>query len=949
MNFSFRKFFKNKNAPKLSYIHLAYFATMATGFASLCAQVVWQKYLTILVGSDTRSINLVIAVFLLGLAFGYYVFGKITERSWSRFLLLKFYGWLEMATAIYIVCFYIYFELLKQISFNTPSYLFIDILVSLLALFFPTFLMGASIPVLTTVLPKSSEEINAYHFKIYGWNVFGAFLGVLFAGFYLLPLFGLSMTLIIAGAINFISALIFIGNNLEGKVHKQKEYVVISSRIPNWFYIFFSFFVGAVIVSFEVLFIRLLHLSVGAGVYNFPIILSLFIGGLSLGSLSVSSHKASPSFFIKQILITITLLGLVFIASPYWVIWISHIRVSLLSIPSNYFVFKTVVYLFLAFFLLPFIFFMGRLLPLSYILLKKTKDNYGSVCGYLYFFNTLGTVCGTIVLGYLAFYIFNLDELFRVNIFFLIALAFTASFYEKRWVSLAFTVCLAVFLIALPEWNRSGHVNSFFRTRQPQFYHFKKLFSIPDRNKDSKLLFFGDGPNVSVSLMAFPEVDKYFKDKEKLFPLSKYQSVSYFVNGKAIANSLGDFSTMFLMSSLAYFYAPDRVQLSSAVVGLGSGVSAGVLSSLEEIKDTTVLEIAPEVVENVRRYPDFSFGLLDNPKAKIIEQDGFKYFTKTNKKFDIIVSEPSNPWVVGVENVFSYEFYELVKKTLKKDGILAQWVQLYSIDADTLRIMFHTLKKVFPYAKVYKIGRGDIIIVSSPAPLKAKIELNRFSNSVLKFHHSALGLYEIEDFVLTQVFSEDVFSDLAGKKTSLHTLTMPKLAYRSDKTLFLGHYIEPEYLVPDYFSESSKLEDQKIKAFEKYDQMSPKDIQERCLSAHLSFFCNLLVKIKANKTDFEDESRSPLLRLNNYIYLRKKGLIKIQSQYLEELKKEMIDTKLKNSSLFLSYLNQLLSNRLYEEARADLALFQKKGLLTEEALLELQKHIKQVESELSSQ
>ena len=948
MNLNFRNFFKSKGTPKLSYIHLAYFATMATGFASLCAQVVWQKYLTILVGSDTRSINLVIAVFLLGLAFGYYVFGKITERSWSRFLLLKFYGWLEMATAVYIACFYIYFELLKQISFNTPSYLFIDILVSLLALFFPTFLMGASIPVLTTVLPKSSKEINACHFKIYGWNVFGAFLGVLFAGFYLLPLFGLSMTLIIAGAINFISALIFIGNNLKGEACKQKEYVVISSRIPNWFYIFFSFLVGAVIVSFEVLFIRLLHLSVGAGVYNFPIILSLFIGGLSLGSLSAPSHKASPSFFIKQILITIILLGFVFTASPYWVVWISHIRVSLLSIPSNYFVFKTVLYLFLALFLLPFIFFMGRLLPLSYTLLKKTKDNYGAVCGYLYFFNTLGTVLGTIVLGYLAFYVFDLDELFKVNIFFLIALAVIAAFYEKRWASLAFTVCLGVFLMVLPEWNREGHANSFFRIRQPQSYHFKKLFSIPERNKNAKLLFFEDGPNVSVSLIAHPEVDKSFKDKEKLFPLSKYQSVSYFVNGKAIANSLGDFSTMFLISSLAYFYAPDKTQLSSAVVGLGSGISAGVLSRLEEIKDITVLEIAPEVVENVRRYPDFSFGLLDNPKAEIIEQDGFKYFTKTNKKFDIIVSEPSNPWVVGVENVFSYEFYELVKKTLNKDGILVQWVQLYSIDSDTLRIMFHTLKKVFPYAKVYRIGGGDIVIVSSSVPLKEKFELNRFSNSFLKFHHAALGLYEIEDFALTQVFSEDVFSDLAGKKTVLHTLTLPKLAYRGDKTLFLGYNIEPEYLAPDYFSESSKIEDKKIKAFEKYDLMKQKDIQERCLLRSLSFFCNLLVKIKANKTAFEDESKSPLGRLNNYIYLRKKGLMKPQSQYLEELKKEMIDTKLKNSSLFLSYLNQLLSNGLYEKARADLTLFQKEGLLTEEAFFELKKHIKQVESELSS-
>ncbi|MCY4321784.1 MAG: fused MFS/spermidine synthase [Bdellovibrionaceae bacterium] len=622
-------FFKNIDFsfPKMSYIHLAYFATMATGFASLCAQVAWQKYLTILVGSDTRSINLVIAVFLLGLAVGYYVFGKITEKAWSRFILLKIYGWIELITAIYIAVFYIYFNFLKNISFNTPSNLFIDILIALMALFLPTFLMGASIPILTAVLPKSSKEINSCHFKIYGWNIFGAFLGVLFSGFYFLPKFGLALTLVIASAINIIAALIFIGNKLEGGLRRQTEYVLIPSRIPNWFYIFFSFLAGAIIISFEVLFIRVLHLSIGAGVFNFPIILSIFVGGLAWGSLSINSKKVSPSFFIKQTLITAFLLGLLYIFSPYWSIWISHIRVSLFSIPSNYFVFKFLIYLFVSIFLLPAVFFMGRLLPLSYALLKKTKENYGAVCGYLYFFNTLGTVLGTIILAYLAFYIFDLDELFKINILLLISLAFISALYEKRIFSTALACFLAVALLFLPNWNRTGHYLGYFRTINLQDYHFKKIFSIPKKHKEKeKLLFFEDGPNASISLVAFPK-DTDSSNNKKLFPSAKHQSVSFIVNGKAIGNSLGDFSTVFLLSSLAYLYAPKRDRLSSAVIGLGMGTSAGILAQLEEMEDTTVLEIAPEVVDNVRRSPEFSFGLLDNPKAKVIAQDGLSGIT----------------------------------------------------------------------------------------------------------------------------------------------------------------------------------------------------------------------------------------------------------------------------------------------------------------------------------
>ena len=346
---------------------------------------------------------------------------------------------------------------------------------------------------------------------------------------------------------------------------------------------------------------------------------------------------------------------------------------------------------------------------------------------------------------------------------------------------------------------------------------------------------------------------------------------------------------MFLLSSLAYLYAPKKESLSSAVIGLGVGISAGILAKLEKIRDTTVLEIAPEVVDNVRRSPAFSFGLLSNPKAKIIEQDGFKYFTKTKKKFDVIMSEPSNPWIVGVENVFSYEFYELAKSSLAEDGILVQWAQLYSIDSTTLRIMFHTLNKVFPYAKVYRVGGGDIAIIASPRPLEQKLPLERFSDPVLKPYYEALGFHKPEDLVLTQVFSEDVFSKLAESKAfGLHTLVTPKLAYRGDKTFFLGNPVSPEYLTPEYLSETSETENKKISAFQKYSLMEEKKIEERCMKK-IGFFCNLLIQARFNKTAFEDTKKSPLLRLQNYIYLRKQGLIKYQDHFLEELKKEMIE------------------------------------------------------------
>ena len=159
----------------------------------------------------------------------------------------------------------------------------------------------------------------------------------------------------------------------------------------------------------------------------------------------------------------------------------------------------------------------------------------------------------------------------------------------------------------------------------------KKCFFLP-KKYNGDVLFFNDGPNVSTTLIGHKN-KKISSEVKALLPSGEYSSISFVVNGKSIGRTVGgDFSTMFLLSGLAYLYAPEREEgLSSAVIGLGTGISAGLMGKLEKSREVTVLEIAPEVVENVRRSPSFNFGLNSNPKIKIIAQDGFKYFTKTRK------------------------------------------------------------------------------------------------------------------------------------------------------------------------------------------------------------------------------------------------------------------------------------------------------------------------------
>ena len=153
--------------PTNSYQKFAFGAVFITGFCALGFQVIGQKYLAILTGSEAKSLSLVIAVFLLGLASGYYAFGLFTEsKNHPRYLLLKYYGYVELITASYIGLFSVYFPLLKKLSFNSPPLLLIDLTISLLALLIPTFLMGASIPMLTATLPKKAQEVHSIHTKV---------------------------------------------------------------------------------------------------------------------------------------------------------------------------------------------------------------------------------------------------------------------------------------------------------------------------------------------------------------------------------------------------------------------------------------------------------------------------------------------------------------------------------------------------------------------------------------------------------------------------------------------------------------------------------------------------------------------------------------------------------------------------------------------------------------
>ena len=948
----------------VSYRKWAYLSTVLTGFASLCAQVIWQKYLAVLVGSEARSMTLVVAVFLFGLASGYYVFGLITERKkWKRSVLLKLYGYVELLTALYIGLFCVYFELLKTISFNSPAYFIFDVLVSLLALLLPTFLMGASIPILTATLPDKAQEVNMVHAKVYGWNTLGACVGTLISGFFLIPAFGLSTSLILAGVINLLAALVFIRNPLKGDVHKSEAPPYIPSRLSNRFYIILAFLTGAIIISFEIFFVRILHLSIaGARVYNFPLILALFVGGLAVGSLSVDKKKISINHLIQQLLNTVFCMSFLFWVTPYWPQWLGHVRSEVGFGFSDYVFYQIFLFLFLFVFLFPAVFCMGKLLPLTYALLKKDKHNYGRVCGYLYFYNTLGTVLGAIGVGYLCLHFLNIDHLFKINIYIMALLAFIIAFFEKKSRYMLIIGAFSLIVVLLPVgWNRTDHYPGYVYKDKPEtpYYTFTKWFFLPkSESKDVGLLYFKDGPNTTVTVRKYLKTknsESELKQLESFFPFKfkKYFSYSLITNGKGDGHTLGEFSTFFLLSGLTWLFAPSRSDgLSAAVVGLGTGISTAVFSQLEGIKDVQVLEISSKVIKGISLAPSYiNFNIFQNPKIDIIETDAFKYFTKTRRKFDIIVSQPSNVWVAGVENLFALEFYELASRSLSENGVLGQWLQNYSMNERTINMILRTVKSVFRYTELYKIGHKDIFILASQKPLNHNFSDKRFFNSFLYNFLNSFGIYNKTDIYLAQILDsggyERLMSFTSGKDNSVHSLTKPKLSYRADKDYFMSKDFDPFKVMPDFMSNENQEETNKMKAFQKYKQESPDVWEKRCPDLPgFTFFCRYVGKAVRSYRAFKDPEASYSVRLSRYAFLRKNGLISPNEEFLDDFFAGLLKRKYLHEQTPLTYVNERLSQGSYEVAYKHIALLKDRKILSEEKYENLKNHIDNVKAKM---
>ena len=713
-----------------------YFIFAASGFAGLIYESVWTRYLKLFLGHAALAQALVLIIFLFGLAAGSAATARFSSRI-RRPLLV--YALIEAVVALAALGFHdIYILVTNWMLDSAIPHLGGSSYTSLFkwsvgaALILPqSLLLGATFPLMSAGLvrhhPQKPGGIVA---MLYFANSFGAALGVIVSGFTLIPAIGLPGAMLAAGLINIAVALIVWLMDSRQDSAAPLETVSAESRNQppatqtSWrnrltfLILAAALLTGFASLVYEIVWIRMLSLLLGSSTHSFELMLSAFIMGLAFGGLLVrkrADRAADPLALLGWIQIV---MGVLALTSLFLYPLLFHVLAIVLKVLpksdagyqgllASHFIIANAM-------MLPTTVCAGMTLPL---LTRKLMNSGGEqAVGAVYAANTLGAIIAVAVTGSLLMPALGVKIALIAGAITdlglgLVLLAFAAPAAVRRAALAALAALVAASSVELSPALFSSQV---YRTGNLSL----------DVLRKRPISFHRDGNTASVTVYertATEDSDSpsWLKPSEK--PLTQ-TIATIATNGKPDAGlyqtPLGsdgltamtpDETTMVMLGLLPLLAKPDARL--AANVGFGSGFTTRMLLLSPQLERVDTVEIEKMMVEGARHLGPRVAETFTDPRSRIIIDDAKSFFAAATEKYDILVSEPSNPWVSGVAGLFTREFYHRVRQALAKDGIFIQWLHLYENNAHIIASVEHALMEVFSDYRIYLSGSTDVIFI----------------------------------------------------------------------------------------------------------------------------------------------------------------------------------------------------------------------------------------------
>ncbi|OQA79626.1 MAG: Spermidine synthase [bacterium ADurb.Bin243] len=701
-----------------------------SGFCGLCYEILWCREFNLILGHTTYATAMVLTAFMSGLAAGSYFFGRAADRAKSS---LALYAYIELAIAFYAVFFYRLIEVYKNFYIFVHPYishpasdLAFKLFSSFALIIIPTTLMGATFPVMAKIIIENMEARGRQIGLIYFFNSAGGALGCFICGFYLLYNFGSEFGLNIICALNILCGVLALAvknyyspageipaaggvSPLTAEDGPAKVSAAPADALPipgSFNYIFiFTLLSGFISMLLEVSWTRFLILIIGSSTYSFSMMLSVFIFFLAAGSLAVSYFVDRLGDPMLAFALCEFFIGLYILATLPFYEKLPLLFINLNnSIGVSYYIYMSLNLIFcLIVMAVPALLF-GASFPLAAKSVEMNYSNNASEIGKLYSYNTIGCILGSFLAGI----VILPSAGFKNSIELAIAIAFlifiwasslprriksSIAMISARGVNImrAVAVILIAALFFLPAWDHKVlNIGSFYRTRGLNEAAITQLANY------NKVLYYKESISATVYVIEDTRNGlKYLK-----------------INGKT------DGSTMrYDMLTQSFLALLPLAKVKSAknilIIGLGTGATLAAACKFKEAEKITCVEIIPEVIQAAKHFDESYDAYKNDPRVSIVVNDARSFLLTARDRFDVIISEPSNPWISGISSLFTTDFFSLCRSRLSKEGVMLAWIQAYESSPPVFKLALRTFRSVFNDASLWFNANYDVFALGS--------------------------------------------------------------------------------------------------------------------------------------------------------------------------------------------------------------------------------------------
>ncbi len=769
-----------------------FFVSGATG---LVYEQMWARLLRVALGSAFSAQIAVLSTFFAGIAIGSALGGRYADRHPRR--LLSTYAVLELVIAGCALLILPSVDALDRAWIpGTGIAAVARVAVFCMLLLPPTVAMGATLPILTRRFVTSRDRTRRAVATLYFANSGGAVVGC-FAAIWLLAGIGVAGAITTAAlanvAIAFVAVLLdhrtlqnhpgdedstdavpeltvpeHTADGAGTPTHAAARHV---QRLP-----IIAAATGCAALMIEVAWIRVFAITFGSSQQAFTITLAAFIAGIALGSALISrfATKGNTSHLLRSALcLSATVIALQIPFYEHLPFIQFQIAQALERRPDVYPLYLSAQFALALLWMLPFTIASGAALPLIVDATTTSAGDSGTRTGHTFAANTAGTVVGPIIAA-LAMPVIGVRGVL-VTAAAGIATALLAIAFTRRQRTLAIAVLTVVAATALlPAWNASVlHAGGFRRWTVDERATMREFRR---QREQLTVLYSRDGALDSVVVLENEAGERFMK-----------------VNGKTDASDTPDLATQELVAHIPLLLRSGAHQTQHRVfiVGVGSGVTLGA-AAVHPNTHIVAAELSRGVLGAAAYFDHVNNNALTHPNIDILRADARAALRRLEPGWDLIINQPSNPWIAGNAALFTEEFFTECRDRLADDGMMAQWMHLYAMDDDSARMIVQTFTAVFPHVTIWWPQQMDVLLIGTKEPLnvdmgalRAAIEVPDVQRALSAHEREGIRIHTVERFAAIQMMSESsVRSHFGGGET--HRDRAPALELRAPVHQFTG-------------------------------------------------------------------------------------------------------------------------------------------------------------------